>query len=497
MCGIAGFFNPASRETKESLERMAMQMAGAIRHRGPDDEGCWADADAGIAFGHRRLAIVDLSAAGRQPMHSASRRFVITYNGEIYNAPDLRAELAAAGFVFRGHSDTEVMLAAFERWGVAGAVERFNGMFAFGAWDCSERRLWLARDRMGEKPLYYGWTNGMLLFGSELKALRAHPTFDCEIDRDAIALLLRHNCIPAPYSIYRGISKLAPASLLRVTVDSRDSQPQEYWSLRKAAEAGLAEPLRSSEQQVADELEALLRDAVKIRMLSDVPLGAFLSGGIDSSTVAALMQAQSTHPVRTFSIGMPDLGYNEAEDAKRVARHLGTEHTEFYVSPEEALAVIPQLPRFYDEPFADSSQIPTYLVARLARQYVTVGLSGDGGDELFGGYNGYAWWRRLWETVRWMPLPVRRVAAAAITSFPPSAWDAAFRRLAPVLPAAMRQRMPGDKLYKVADALASQSAEMLYLRLASHWNDPAHVLQGASEPATLITRENGDRKSVV
>lgn len=485
MCGFAGFYSPNSRQGPESLERMAMAMANAVRYRGPDDEGCWADAGAGIALGHRRLSIVDLSPAGHQPMTSASGRFVIVYNGEIYNSLELRDELHEARF--RGHSDTEVMLAAFERWGIEGAVRRFNGMFAFALWDRQERRLWLARDRMGEKPLYYGWAGQTFLFGSELKALRAHPAFNFEIDRNALALLMRHNCIPAPYSIYRGVRKLPPATLLSVSSDLRDTDPVAYWSVLDAVKAGEADPFRGSEAEATEQLSALLRDAVKLRMLSDVPLGAFLSGGIDSSTVVALMQAQSSRPVRTFSIGMPDAGYNEAEDAKQVAKHLGTEHTELYVTPEEALAVVPRLPEMYDEPFADSSQVPTFLVAKLARPQVTVGLSGDGGDELFGGYNRYVWNPRVWRSLRPIPRAARMAGAAALRTISPAQWDGVFRSFAPVLPKAMRQRMPGYKLHKLADAMSCSDARELYLRTASHWFDPASVVPGGEEPPTLIT----------
>ncbi len=385
MCGIAGFFNPNRDQSPEALDHAVLRMVETLRHRGPDDGGTWNDPDAGIAIGMRRLAILDLSPAGKQPMHSASGRYVLVFNGEIYNCEDLRVDLLAAspGLSFRGHSDTEVMLAAFERWGIPGSLQRFNGMFAFALWDRKERTLTLARDRFGEKPLYYGILQGSLLFASELKALRVHPNFSADIDLGALALYLQRNCVPAPYSIYRDIKKLPPATFLTLSSDCFGRQPQPYWSLAEIAEQGVQNQFGGSEQEAIESLDTLLRDAVKIRMHADVPLGSFLSGGIDSSTVVALMQAQSSSPVRSFSIGLHESDYNEATDGARVAKHLGTNHTELYATPREALEVVPLLPTMYDEPFADSSQIPTFLVSRLAREHVTVSMSGDGGDEIF------------------------------------------------------------------------------------------------------------------
>ncbi|MGH9671126.1 MAG: asparagine synthase (glutamine-hydrolyzing), partial [Terriglobales bacterium] len=416
MCGIAGVFDPGAAHSEESLRQLVAGMTATLRHRGPDDEGVWTDAAAGIALGSRRLAIIDLSPAGHQPMISASGRYVMAYNGEIYNFPELRREFErGVPGGFRGHSDTEVMLAAFEAWGVRPALERFNGMFAFALWDQKERVLHLVRDRLGEKPLYYGWIGRALVFASELKGLRAHPAFRAEIDPGALALYLRHDCIPAPYTIYRDVRKLPPATAASISSSAPQvAEPVAYWSLRQAAEAGLAKPFAGDEKQAADELDALLREAVRMRMIADVPLGAFLSGGIDSSTVVALMQAQSGRPVKTFSIGLPEAGYNEAVEAKAVAEHLRTDHTELYVTPEEARALIPRLLRIYDEPFADPSQIPTFLVSQLARRQVTVALSGDGGDELFGGYNRYTWSGRIWRNIGWLPEKVRKAAAAAI-----------------------------------------------------------------------------------
>ena len=489
MCGIAGFLEISPGKAAEALERMVGRMADTLLHRGPDDGGCWVDAQAGVALAMRRLAILDLSPAGHQPMASLSGRYVLVFNGEIYNCEDLRRELLALepGLRFRGHSDTEVMLAAFEQWGIDQAVRHFNGMFAFGVWDRSGRTLTLARDRFGEKPLYYGAANGTLAFGSELKALRAHPACCDRMNLGALALYLRHNCIPAPYSIYERIRKLPPASLITFSADDIDPAPRPYWSLRAAAESGLRSPVRGDEQAAAEQLEALLRDAVKIRMYSDVPLGAFLSGGIDSSTIVALMQAESSLPVRTFTIGMRESAFNEATEAARVAEHLGTRHTALYVTPEEALGVVPRLPAMYDEPFGDSSQVPTFLVAELARRQVTVCLSGDGGDELFGGYNRHAWSGSLWRWMSRFPSGARRVAGHALTALSPDAWDSLYRCLSPALGRKWQQRMPGYKLHKLAGLLGSPGPAAMYRRLVSHWFEPQLILPGVTEPPTLVT----------
>ena len=492
MCGIAGYLTGPRQMSREELRTTVLRMADTLRLRGPDDGGAWVDAEAGIALGHRRLAIIDLSLEGRQPMHSSCGRYVIVFNGEIYNYQSIRHELEqesqGLAVPWRGHSDTEVALAAISRWGIEAAVKRFIGMFAFALWDRTERVLYLVRDRMGEKPLYYGRMGGSILFGSELKALRAHPAFKGEIDRNALALYLRHNCIPAPYSIYRGIFKLPPGTMLAVS--GRDASfpvPVPYWSAREAAERGMAEPFTGSTEEAIVALDGLLRDAVRFQMVADVPLGAFLSGGVDSSTVVALMQAQSDRPVKTFTIGFNETGYNEALHAKAVAACLGTEHTELYVTPAEAMAVIPKLPALYDEPFADSSQIPTFLVSELARRSVTVSLSGDGGDELFAGYNRYFWGRSIWKKLGWMPQSLRAAAAAVLTAVPPRRWDRVFSAAGPLLPSAIKQPTPGDKIHKLAEVLAVESPEAMYRGLASHWKDPAAVLVGASEPPTVLT----------
>ena len=418
MCGICGFLSRDQRLAADTFQPAALAMARTLTHRGPDDFGVWEDAEAGIAFGHRRLSILDLSAAGRQPMLSHSGRLVIVYNGEIYNFLELRQELEGFGHMFRGHSDTEVLLEAIDEWGVQKTLTRIQGMFAFALWDQKERTLTLARDRVGKKPLYYGWCGHTFLFGSELRALRAHPHFDSEIDRNALGLLIQYGWIPSPHSIFQYIHKLPPGAML--TVKHRDSPshvtPQTYWSAREAAERGERSPFPGSLEDAADEIETLLRDAVRRRMVADVSLGALLSGGIDSTTVVSIMQSLDSRPVKTFTIGFLEPRYNEAEYAKAVAGYLHTEHTELTLTPADAIEVIPQLPTIYDEPFADASQIPTFLVARLARGEVTVALSGDGGDEVFAGYSRYVHGLRFWDSWRHVPLLFRRVLAN-ITKF--------------------------------------------------------------------------------
>jgi len=468
-------------------------MADALHHRGPDDSGVWVDPEAGIALGHRRLSIIDLSLQGQQPMRSANGRYVISFNGEVYNHKVLRRELegefeATGGHSFRGHSDTEVMLEAISHWGLEPAVKRFVGMFGFALWDRTERALYLVRDRLGIKPLFYGLCGKTLLFGSELKALRRHPAFNAAVDRNALALYLRHSYVPVPHSIYEGVSKLRPGTILRVSRSdaARIPDPMEFWSARDAAEWNREADFPSANEAV-DELEDVLKDAVKMRMEADVPLGAFLSGGIDSSTVVALMQAQSTRPVKTFTIGFSERGYNEAVAAKIVAEHLGTEHSELYVTPQQAMEVIPRLPTLYDEPFSDVSQIPTFLVSELARRDVTVSLSGDGGDELFAGYNRYFWGNSIWNKVGWMPRAVRGGLASLLKSVSPPTWDALFGAMGRVLPGKVTKRSPGDKLHKLANVLDVKNRETMYLNLVSHWKDPSSVVRHASEPPTVIT----------
>lgn len=468
--------------------QVLQNMTDAIRHRGPDDAGYWSDLDAGIGLGHRRLSIIDPSPAGHQPMHSQSARYVIGFNGEIYNHLELRSLIdAQLSPSWRGHSDTETLLAGFDAWGIRETVERCIGMFAFAIWDRTTSTLTLGRDRMGEKPLYYGWQNGLgkptFLFGSELKALKVHPAFSAEIDRGALCLLLRHSAIPAPYSIYAGIQKLEPGSLLTVSRETAEPSISKYWCLTTVAREGVRHPFEGSANEAVDELARLATDAVRGQMMADVPLGAFLSGGIDSSTVVALMQAQSSRPVKTFTIGFAEKGYNEAAQAKQVAKYLGTEHTEMYVSPQQALDVIPRLPTLYCEPFSDSSQIPTFLVSQLARQHVVVSLSGDGGDELFAGYNRYQITRDHWRTLDAIPTSVRAALASGIKSLPPAMWQ----RLAAFIPGASKHASFGDKMHKGAKVLPSRTVNELYLGLVSHQTDPSSWVIGGNEPPTQLT----------
>jgi asparagine synthase (glutamine-hydrolysing) len=491
MCGISGFFGGNPGHGDAGRKAVLQRMGDAIAHRGPDDSGVWCDAERRIGLSHRRLSILDLSPAGHQPMHSASGRYVIVFNGEIYNHADLREELAACGTAphWRGHADTETLLAGFDAWGIRHTIERALGMFAFAVWDRQAEVLTLARDRVGEKPLYYGWQgagkDAAFLFGSELKALQAHPSFENRVSRSALSLQMRHNYIPAPFSIYEGVAKLPAGCLLVVSLSRPEPIVQQYWSGLRQADAGVQAPFTGTDSDAVDALHLLLKDAVRRQMASDVPLGAFLSGGIDSSTVVALMQAQSQRKVKTFSIGFHEADHNEAEHAKAVATHLGTEHTELYVSAAQAMAVIPDLPTLYDEPFSDSSQIPTFLVSRLAREHVTVALSGDGGDELFCGYNRYLLSDRLWRTLRKAPLRLRRLVATALTSVPPRSWNQAALAVSRLLPSSVRFANLGDKVHKGAAVLASRSNDALYLGLLSHWDDPASLVIHGSEPSTL------------
>jgi asparagine synthase (glutamine-hydrolysing) len=482
MCGIVGLIDWDAATTADALRAIGEAMNGTLHHRGPDGSGVWVEAEGGATLGQRRLAIIDLSPGGAQPMHSADRRYVITFNGEIYNYREIRAELAAAGVTMRSESDTEVLLEACALWGVEAAVERAIGMFAFALWDRSTRSLYLARDRLGIKPLYYAATSERVLFASELKALRAVPDWKPAIDDDAVAGFLRHAYIAQPRTIYREASKLPPGHILTLR-HGRAAAPKCFWDLRGIATAGQArnDPA-PDENEAIERLDALLRDSVRLRMIADVPLGAFLSGGIDSSTVVALMQAQSTRPVKTFSIGFHATDYDEAEHAKRVAAHLHTDHTEFYVEPAHALDVIPRLPDWYDEPFADPSQIPTYLVSELTRKHVTVALSGDGGDELFAGYNRYFWTGRLARTVSLMPRPLRGPSAAAVRALSPATWN----RLFAFVPASWRPPLPGDRLHKIAALLDHPDADAIYRRLVSQWERPEEIAMRGSEPHGVL-----------
>lgn len=461
-------------------------MGDAIAHRGPDDADVWCDAAAGILLSHRRLSIVDLSAAGHQPMRSRSGRYELIFNGEIYNHTLLRAELGDGPWC--GHSDTETMLAGFERWGIEGTLPRLVGMFAIALWDRELQRLTLARDRFGEKPLYIARLPRAVLFASELKAFDAWSGFAPPIDRGAVALLLRHNYIPAPYSIFEGVSKLPPATLLHIDGPQQIGEPQAYWSLREVAERGQREPFTGGDDEAVDALERHLDAAIALQRVADVPLGAFLSGGVDSSAVVALMQRQSKTPVRTFTIGFDVPRYNEAEHAKAVARHLGTAHTELYCSGAQALDVVPKLATMYCEPFSDSSQIPTFLVSQMARQHVTVSLSGDAGDELFGGYTRYDLAQRLWSRISRVPHTLRAIVGPAIQTLPPATWDGIGRVVWPLLRRGPLPNRLGDRAHKLAEMLQVRTPESFYRNLMSHQPWPQRAVLGATEPATTLNQ---------
>lgn len=491
MCGIAGFFTHSESRDSNAMTAVVRGMTDAIRLRGPDDEGAWVDPEHGVALGHRRLSILDLSPLGHQPMTSTSGRYVMVFNGEIYNFQQLRAELEPLGHTWRGHSDTEIMLAAISQWGVLEATRRFNGMFAFALWDRQEAALHLVRDRLGEKPLYYGRVGNTLVFGSELKAVRAYPGFSMDVNRTALTALLRHNYIPDPLCIHTSFHKLPPATMVTFRSPTDEPEPVCYWSLREVIARGRANPFEGSDDEAVDHFESLLKSAVGLRMISDVPLGAFLSGGVDSSLIVAMMQAQSSRPVRTFTIGFHEKEHNEAGFAKEVARHLGTDHTELYVSGQDALNVIPKLPDLYDEPFSDDSQIATYLVCQMARQHVTVALSGDAGDELFGGYERYAVGRSLWNKFAWMSPAQKKLAARAMTSLAPSTLNALGRMAGPVLPGALRKVRLGDKLHKLAEVISVPGMDTLYLNLMSHWKRPAEIVIGGAEPTTSMVDQTG------
>jgi len=468
MCGWVGCWDLAGGRTRDQALEDLQIMAETLQHRGPDDQGLWREPDAGLSLGFRRLSILDLSPEGHQPMHSHSGRYVLLFNGEIYNFDELRDEL---GGPWRGHSDTEIALEAIERWGLQRAIERFNGMFAIALWDRQERCLSFARDAFGKKPLYYGWAGSVLLFGSEMKALRAHPAFTADLDRDAMAEFLRFSYVPGPATIYRHFRKLPAGSFLQFSAPAPGALPDPitYWDPRVEAQRR-HETIPA--QEATDRLEALLLDATHRRCVADVPLGAFLSGGIDSSLVVALMQRRSAAPVKTFTIGFDEQGFNEAPYAKAIAQHLGTEHTELYVSSAQALDVIPLLPAIYDEPFADPSEIPTYLVSRMTRQHVTVALSGDGGDELFGGYDRYRVGELLLERFAWIPGPLRQFIANVCKSMPSQAWDC-------TVTAALGQRWSSTRLRKLGRALETQDFQTIYRGMMSYWSNPEELVEGA------------------
>lgn len=471
MCGIAGVLS-----TIEPAPGLVEGMARTLDHRGPDDNGVWYDRAAGIGLGHRRLSIIDLSADGHQPMHSACGRYVIVYNGEVYNFAQLRAELEAAGTGLRSRTDTEVILEGIAHWGLERTVARLVGMFAFALWDREREELTLVRDRLGIKPLYYGRCRGNWLFGSELKALCAGAGESFDVDRNALALMLRYGYVPGEHTIYRGVRKLPAGCWVRLTARQAEEPPvTRYWSVQDVAEVGRGDAFRGSPEQAVDALQELLREAVKLRMVADVPIGAFLSGGIDSSTVVALMQEQSSRPVKTFSIGFREAGFDEAQHARAVAEHLGTEHQELYVTPEQAMAVIPRLPEIYDEPFADASAIPTLLVSELARRDVTVSLSGDGGDELFYGYRRYFDLQRLWNKVGRLPYLLRAPAARLM----PRGGDGG----------------GGRRVASMRELLGAREAIDVYHWRISEWRQPERVLIGGAS-ARLRPRRVGAGRSL-
>jgi asparagine synthase (glutamine-hydrolysing) len=494
MCGFLGFLGGMTSYTELDNSALLKLMSDKIVNRGPDDAGYWSDEKQCIGLGHRRLAIVDLSPAGHQPMHSNNAQYVLVFNGEIYNHLSLRAKLEKHTQInWRGHSDTETLLAGFSVWGIQGTIERAIGMFAIAVWDKQSNILTLARDRIGEKPLYYGWQemegNAAFLFGSELKALKVHPSFNTVINRDALASYIRHGYIGGDLSIYQGIKKLLPGHILTVSLAETEPVLKQYWSAATVAVNGAQKVAASRKNGAfpnADEaiknLDMLLQSAVSQQMMADVPLGAFLSGGIDSSTIVALMQAQSNKPIQTFTIGFDEAGYNEAVYAKAVANHLGTQHTELYITSQQAMDVIPKLPQMYDEPFADSSQIPTHLVSALARQHVTVSLSGDAGDELFCGYNRYQLTDRFWGKLKSVPRSVRITVANLIKSINPDTWNT----LASVVPSKKWANV-GDKLHKGAGVMGSQTLSDLYLGMVSQWQDPSSIVIGATEPPSVLT----------
>ncbi len=491
MCGITGFIENAVHLGEAPLRDRVRRMAETLRHRGPDGSGEWVDPQAGIALGHRRLAIIDLTPAGAQPMRSACGRFVMTYNGEVYNFRELRLELESMGHEFRGQSDTEVVLAAFAAWGIESALRRLNGMFALALWDKQTRTLTLARDRVGKKPLYYGWGGQTFLFGSELKALRSHPSFVPELDLDALGLFLQYSWIPAPYCIYKHLYKLLPGTYLTIAPQSQpgDAAPKAYWSAHDVVSSGERAPLVRSIDEAADILHASLTQAVTRRMVADVPLGALLSGGVDSSLVVALMQGASHQPVKTFTVGFTEASFNEADHAQAVARHLGTDHTELYVTPEDGLRVIPDLPAIYDEPFADPSQVPTCLISALTRQHVTVALSGDGGDELFAGYKRYRSSATYGRVLRWFPQLVKEGAAALLRTFDSARWALADAQVGLDHAQRVEPAQPGsfENLERIANRMVAKDPQDLLARHHARCRTPRKFVPAAAPLSTLLT----------
>jgi len=491
MCGFAGFFDKSKKKDTSFLNKMLQ----SISHRGPDDQGLWLDDNYEIGLAHRRLSIIDLSKAGHQPMISKSKRFVIAFNGEIYNHLELRKSLENSNKLINnwiGTSDTETLLACIDVWGLEATLKSCVGMFSFALWDKKKRSLFLARDRIGEKPLYYGWQHDVFLFGSELKALKCHPSFKSNIDRNSLSLFIRHNYIPTPNTIYKNIYKLEPGFILELSSHSLNTKLWPYWSSENIVCQDMEEPYQLNPDQAINKLEGLINSSILSQMEADVPLGAFLSGGVDSSTIVALMQNQSTKPIKTFTIGFDEADYNEALNAKAVANHIGTEHTELYVKSNDVMNVIPKLPSIYCEPFSDSSQIPTFLVSKLAKQHVKVSLSGDGGDELFCGYNRYKITSSIWEKIKVFPPFFRNILAKAITSISAPTWN----KIAKYTPYSKVYNNIGDKLHKGATVLDSNSIDQLYLGLVSHTRNPSEYVIGSYEPKTKLNNVPSNFKSL-
>jgi asparagine synthase (glutamine-hydrolysing) len=486
MCGIAGFLT--CNFNSNSLDDV-QRMSDKLIHRGPDSSGSWSDPTAGVYLAHRRLSIVDISPTGHQPMFSQSGRYVFIFNGEVYNHVDLRKQLAAVSvdIKWKGSSDTETLLACFDQWGIENTLKKIVGMFAFAVWDKKLRTLTLARDRMGEKPLYFGWQGNTFIFGSELKALRSHSAFSSEIDRNALALFMRHGYIPTPYSIYQGISKLLPGSLVQVSLEKPEPCISTYWSLVDVAKIGVSHPFTDSKIEAVARLDELVRASIKHQMIADVPLGAFLSGGIDSSLVVAIMQTLSPQPVKTFTIGFHEAAFDEAQHAKSVASHLGTNHTELYVTSQDAQSVIPKLPHLYDEPFADSSQIPTFLVAQMAREHVTVALSGDAGDELFGGYSRYHFADNVWHKLSWLPMPIRTIFARLLQSVSPRQLNTILPHIFKVIGQEKATKNFGATLKKGAEFLTLKNSDDFYHLAVSSWKDPTNLVLKSTEYETVLT----------
>ena len=497
MCGLVGFLYNKDAVDSE-ISSQLLSMTKSISHRGPDDDGFWIDEKSRVALGHRRLSVLDLSSAGHQPMHSKSGRYVIAFNGEIYNHLNLRKTLDSVSdnvIEWIGHSDTETLLSCFETWGIDATLEKISGMFSIALYDTEHDCLYLIRDRMGEKPLYYGWSGDVFLFSSELKPLKKFHGFSGEIDRNVLALFLKYDYVPSPYSIYKGIKKLPQGSYVKISMANNSwsrkyiQGPNYYWSMSDIAQSGKgAKRFEGSDKDAIQKLDDLLSKSIKQQMISDVPLGAFLSGGVDSSVVASLMQKQSNKKIKTFTIGFKEKQYNEAEYAKKVAQHLGTDHTELYITPEQAIDVISRLPKIYDEPFADSSQIPTFLVSEMTKQHVTVSLSGDGGDELFGGYNRYFMANRAWTKIQKIPLTIRKLISQGITLLSPNTWDCLINSAFKILPSSFKMSHPGDKIYKLSRMLTSSNIYDVYDGLVSHWSNSFEVVIDSKKRTNKVNK---------